>query len=317
MTIRKSPYDTFVMKGVLNKNLIDKLTLLRINDYLTPLTKEIVELGKDLEISKDINLRAIRLIVGNNNESAIPAFDQPISLYTNTGELACVVIDVRPFIKRLNSVGEWAVRVSYEFNFAILRGVLCYLWESNEARHLQSISRLPIKIYARWIADNISRRFGLNPETQLKISIAAAIFYTQLFTEEAIGTVEKVRTIGIITAATDAPASLVEDIMAQMEEPITDLTEFAEKIVQVADTPRLEDFDQSILLTAVTGVWFGPSGRQMCGIALEHPPTWIAMLLCAATLRGYSQSGLSKLFYRTEAKDIQQLIASVFGLLRE
>jgi len=319
MSVFQSAYHTEAMAGheTKIKRLTDKLQQLRMNDYITPLTKELVEKAGSLEMSDNLNLGVIRLIVGTANESSIESFDQPVILFTSAGEVAAVVIDVRPFIKHTNSVGEWVIRVPYEFNFAVLRATLAYLWASGDQRHIQSLSRLPCMLFARWIADSISRRFGLNPETQMKIAVVAAIHYIKLFSDDDIATVDKVRTIGIIAAATDMSSSNIETIMQQIDGTGTSLEDLSENIINVADTPRLEGFNKDILLTAVTGVWYGANGRTVAAVALQYPPVWISMLLAASIIRGFAQSGIAKLFYKTENKEVAQLLASVFGLLRE
>lgn len=320
MSIYKTVYETDAMSGNDSRinRITEKLQILRMNGYITPLTKQLIDQAGALEVSDGLDLGVIRLIVGNNDESSIESFEHPIVLTTAAGEIAAVVIDVRPFIKRINSIGEWTIRVPFEFNFMVLRAVLTYLWVSGEQRHIQSLSRLPCMLFSRWIADSISRRFGLNPETQMNIAVVAAIHYIKLFSDdEVINTSDKVRTVGIISAATNMGSTMVEAILSQLEGHDTSLESLADAIVTIGDSARLEGFTKEILLTAVTGIWYGPSGRLTAAAALQHPPTWISMLLAAAIIRGFAQSGAAKLFYKTENKEVAQLLASVFGLLRE
>lgn len=317
MTIRKSAYDTTVAKHYVIKPIIDKLQIKRVNYEYASLDKSDIEKGGAFKLGDDLRLNAITMVTGESSDSGVPSFSHPISLYTNTGELARISIDVRPFIKKTNSYGEWDVRVPYEYNFMILRGVLQYIWETDANRHLQSLSKLPIKIYSRWIADNIARRMGLDPETQLTISIIAAYYYLTLFVDDEFNTVQKNRNIAIIANAVSSSAQMVERVISQIPEGINSLEDLTTTIREVTGSARLEGFDVTILLTATTSGWFGPQGRELCGVALEHPPTWIAMLLAAASLKGYTQTGIARLFYKTESKDIDQLVTAIFGLFKE
>lgn len=317
MTVRESAYATTVTAGSKMHDIDEKLQVQRATNGFMSLNKRAVDEGGSIVVDENVYLGGIAIIPPGPMCANIPPFAHPYPLRTKTGELSQVVIDVRPYTKAKDAYGDWAVRVPYEYNFMIIQAVLEYIWVTEAQTHLQSLSKLPVKLYARWIADNLARRLGLDPETQVTVAIIAAAFYLELFVDGEFTPVEKNRNIAIISTAVMASAQLVERTLSQLEGPIDTLDGLVAAIKDITGSARLEGLNVPILLTATTGVWYGNHGRELAGIALEHPPTWIAMLLAAATERGYRQSGLAKLFYRTESKDVEQLLTAVFGLLRE
>ena len=49
---------------------------------------------------------------------------------------------------------------------------------------------------------------------------------------------------------------------------------------------RTEKLTPAVIYQMMGSLWYGGSGYEVTGVALEHPPTWLAMLWYAANERG-------------------------------
>jgi hypothetical protein len=71
------------------------------------------------------------------------------------------------------------------------------------------------------------------------------------------------------------------------------------------------------LFTVLGGTWFGANAKELVAVALEHPPTWISILLAAFTERSFRNSQLGKLAERgSNKKTGEDFVVAVLNLLR-
>lgn len=203
-----------------------------------------------------------------------------------------LVGDVRAFTK---SAGSHSVQVinSMEFEFMLARLILGAHWLFYGPRDVYHISSALVKIYSSWVSNNITRRFALDLQEQSQIRILAAHFYQCLHSDRQEIAVEDQRaTCAVLARHLNVG---VNDVEAAVEYAgvITGLEDFVSKVKGWVKTPRLENFNVGTLATIISGSWFGVGGAQAAAVALEHPPTFVAMTYIAFDQRGYRRSSFA------------------------
>jgi hypothetical protein len=85
---------------------------------------------------------------------------------------------------------------------------------------------------------------------------------------------------------------------------------------EVVDSVRLNDMNIGLFFQILSGAWYGDAAaRETLLAALEHPPTWIALLVAAATDRSFKKTGITQLYEREKPAVQKQFLHAVLGLL--
>lgn len=197
--------------------------------------------------------------------------------------------DARPFIKLVDK-RDLQVSNAMELEFMVARLVLGAHWLQNGPRDIYHISSSLVKIYSSWVANHITRRFALDLQEQMQVRILAAHFYQCLHSErDEIAEEDKRATAAVLARHLNVAVNAVEAVMEHTG-VITGLEDFVTKVKDWVKSPRLDNFNLGTFVTIMSGSWFGVGGSQAAGIALEHPPTFVAMTYVAFDQRGYRRS---------------------------
>jgi hypothetical protein len=312
MTIRKTAYETVACNGFAMKRTIDAIQQAFISGGI----------GYPSE-----NEKAYKVDGNTNNITAdIPAFAHPL-LVPSAGVVESndnglrVVIDVRNFGVFDKSKFEYVVKNKIEYDLQSCRGSLNHIWINYNPNLLRDISPLAVGVYAAWVSENVSRRFALEPREQMDLGILSAIFYLTLFKEESVLTEDEVVKLTTLLNRTlklnNEDVLAVFDKMTEANIVLHTVHDFCSAAAIVTNSVRLEELNPGVLFTILGGTWFGFNSREMIAVAIEHPPTWIAILVSAFNERGYHNSGIAKLTERSYFKEPSKLfIRSVMSLIQ-
>lgn len=241
----------------------------------------------------------LTLVTSANRE--IPPFAHP--LYIKNEEKGILYLDVRG-CTRVDREGKLSVSSKTEYDFALLRGKLSRHWLSGNVVELLALGQLPLTVYARWISENITRRFGLDPLSQMKATIVAGFFFLSMFREEAeLTEQEKIKFAGQISRATRIP---VETILEHADSltPMSSVKDLVTNLITVVGNVRLEKLSTGLLYASLGGSWFGGNANETSAVALEHPPTFLAMVFTSLHERGYRNAGLAKVVLNCDKGDL-------------
>lgn len=286
MTICKTAYDTTACGGFVMRKTVDAIQVAFTHGSL----------GGNIE-------GGIWLIEGGTSMAdAIPAFAHPLAFEYHTKEER-VVVDVRGFGKWDAMQNVYRIRNEMEYQLAVHRGNLNRIWIEQSPTLLRDISQLPIAIFASWISEAIAKRFALDPREQLNLGILAAIFYLSLFSDVTeLDEREKMRAVNAITRAMRASAADVLVVLDQIS-VVPNVAVFCQQAEAISGSVRLKELNVGLLYSVLGGTWFGTNAKEIVAVALEHPPTWLAILLAAYSERTYKNSAISKITERTGNKD--------------
>lgn len=292
MSIFKTAYDTTVGKSFVMSKVDNGLREAIIKDYIE---------NNNYDIQKIGDLSPILITNRDKSEANIPYFSHPYLLEMKESrdhKTDYLCSDVRSYVTYTQSVNpenNLHIRNKMEFDLAKIRLILNMIWLSDRPRTLRDISPVPLIVFCSWISEGVSRRFALDPRDQLNLSIIAGIYYFSLFNESDTFTEDDVlRVTGAVIKATKAPSKDVISIFDRVEK-LGNVKDFCATVRNILENPRLDDFNEGLLISILSGSWFGTNAKEMLAISLEHPPTWIAVVYSSLVERSFKNSVIAKI----------------------
>jgi hypothetical protein len=310
MTIYKTPYDTSAGNGFNTIKLKNELQVAIVkgihNDFL------------GIHNSEKLNVVAI---TGGNSysESDISLFNHPLLLPSGSViKNDTLAVDFRTVVKIKSDSNEPEVKNTMEFDLIKVRFCLNFIWLVTEPNVLRDVSIITNSIYSSWISENVARRFALDPKEQMMLSIISSAFYSNLFNSDtSLKEVDKTKLEATILKATKAPYQLVTQVLSQIEE-FSNISDYCNTVKRILQNPRLESFNSGLLITIIGSTWFGNNARELTAMALEHPPTWIALVYRAFKDRSYRNSLIAKITERyAGSKGGDNFLRSLVSLLED
>lgn len=265
----------------------------------------------------------VKAIVGSDTFSdAIPAFAHPLLIQDprfspDKDKTSAVFVDVRPFGKWDQLQHKYQVRNEAEYDVAVRRARLTSLFLHNSPTMLRDVTPVAMMVYALWISQNVQRRYSLDPSEQKLLQIYAAFFYQCLFIEgEDLPEREKQRMAATIARVTKISAQEIFDVLDKFDKPLHDVREFVGRMSEVTGSIRLQEMNVGLLYQILSGTWFSSQRGELVAVAIEHPPTWIAMLYAAYDERSYQHSGIATIAGRPDSANGREFRQAVANLLR-
>lgn len=291
MTIYKTAYDTFACQS---------FVMTRVKHTLDA----VYHTGQLQNIPRST---AYQLQGGFPLANEVPAFAHPIQLDKgHDHELTPpVIMDARAFGKYDTHVGGFVVRNKTEYDFLVLRTRLNNCWVREAPSLLLNVGTLAMKMFAQWIEQNVTKKFLLDPREQLHFRIYAAFYYWSLFqeTDHKFSAVDKHRALATIIKSTGISAKDVTEVVEHFEKPVNGIEEFCALAGEVVNSIRLKELNVGVLYALLGNTWFNSNGKEVVAVALEHPPTWIAMIAMASQDRSYKNSAVNQLLERVDRRD--------------
>lgn len=256
--------------------------------------------------------------------AAVPAFFHPIIVQQGEAhhQRSVVVLDARNYVQ-IDRTGEVTVRNPDEFNFQCVRTALTQAWVNDPHVHLgmgpeamRKIAGVSLAVYAQLISEMLGTKLALELDTQHRLYILAGIFYNSLFLTESPNELVTERLAISLAADLRADIRLVKEMLAMTNYivGIPDFINFAKEI----DPIRLHSLSKATLTAVMSGVWYGTDANFAMVSALEHPPTFIAMLYAGGVSRGYKNTRLMKLLDRSAtSKEYPSFAVRVARLIQQ
>lgn len=275
----KSPYETTVCKNHRIGDIVKELDRLLIGGELVNISSRVFLLGPD--------------------HSDIKPFAHPIVKEGRSNNQA-IVVDVRSSA-RVSSDGNFTG--GSDFEYAKLRGLLIdRAWIDGNTKDLLSTGDYSVRVYSRLMSENLGRRMNLTPETQVRVQVISAYFYLLQFEEAPEKNEDEDLTRAKrISRAIGVPVPTVIEMSEELP-LMANIEEFSSVVSQYGESIRLGKLSPGLIYTMLGGIWFGANANENVAVALEHPPTFIAMLYMATVNRGYRKSILGQLVQRVDRR---------------
>ena len=183
------------------------------------------------------------------------------------------------------------------FRRDMVRVLLESMWVGDGPQEILNLGHFQVQIFATWVSELYARRFALDAEQQVRISILAAFYYLCLFTDDKEADLR--RFVPIISKVTTTGTAFVIDTLRDIDH-IQDLEALLDTIKTSLDTDRLEGVGIDVMITMLSGSWFGPNNAILVGIALEYPPMWNTLLYLSLTDQSVRANGIAKIALRKQ-----------------
>jgi hypothetical protein len=263
---------------------------------------------------RDNGSNIIEIQGGGSMANAVPEFAHPFVVELDGEKL--LAIDVRPFGSFDRVKGAFAVRNSIEYGLLLRRAQLNDIWVNEDPALLRDVSPVAMSLFASWVSENVARRFALDPREQLNLAILAAFHYLSLFTDASF--LDDATRMKMATQISRGMRCSAEDVLSVLDDqtrPSHSIVDFCAAAGGATGSVRLQGFNPGVLISIIKGTWFGVNAQEMLAVALEHPPTWLALLMAAHVERTYKNSGLAKLVERQAHKEPnKQFLRAVLNL---
>lgn len=226
-----------------------------------------------------------------DQDAKVPLFTHPISIQTHKGE-KYLVTDLRLFLTKDPDPEniQRSVRSLTDFNLAKAKALLTMKWLNGDMDEMRIGMSFAGDVFSGWIAESISKSYQLDFQDLSRIKILALVYYYLLFSEEEFRPNDVNRDIVMhVVKSTKLPAETVYAVVEKIEN-LNTIADLCRNIVTVCENVRLKDFNLAMLLTIVGNSWYGANAKENIAVALEHPPTWIAIVYTALTERLFKTS---------------------------
>lgn len=307
----RTAYDTTACRNVIMTPIIIGIRQHRVasGDQLKMATNPLTE--KDMWM--------VSTLVGGHAQ--IPAFGHPVLIpdENNEDSIPTVCVDVRNFTRR-NQDGAVVVSATMDYYLAIVRGFFQDVWVRYSPRDILTMGNYQITIYARWLSELLTKRYALPPETQMLLTILSGYFYLNMFLDDSVTELDNDEYIKMASQISRATYINTEDVLNVVEglPVLKSVEDYVNLIVKEAGTVRFEDLSVAALYTVVSGSWFGANAKEITFVALEHPPTFVAMVVQAAQERGYKNTVFGKIIEQYKRDDdLKSFLLNAKRLQRE
>lgn len=295
--------DTTINQGALDSKVIHILEehLIRVRN------------GGDsqfIDIQKDVSDDWVVLGLAEGPYISPKPFFNPVKF--DLDDITYFVIDVRTSTRFDRMSNRPVISNQPLFRRDMIRVLLESVWVGNGPNDILNLGHYQIQVFATWIAEMFAKRFALDAEQQVRISVLAAFYYLCLFVDAERADLR--RFIPVIGKVTQTGVPFVMDTLSNVEF-IGDVQQFLDTVKTTLETDRLEGVEIDILITMLAGSWFGANNSVLVGIALEYPPVWNALLYLSLTDRTHRASGIAKIALRRERDQIAREYVSIVSRL--
>lgn len=267
----QQPYDSKTFNSLNRTELTFLVNRYAIQDFSYIARNEKLQRG-GFHFKPDFPIKAITLYGLSESEKEIMELDFPFY----NPENKTIVFDMRKHYsidKKSNEI--MSVKRTTGVDFAIVMNALTGIWCAGDRSEMSHIM-FGETIFGKWIAQSLSRSFGLTESEEPYIEILARIYYYRLFNrpEDRGDEFASIMQRAADTYYTEAMYRDVYDLSLKMET----FEDFCDALFPITENVRLENVKPSVVFRAVQSNWTGTTGPTYTDMALEYPPVWLAMI---------------------------------------
>lgn len=207
----------------------------------------------------------------------VPAFNHPIEVEVEKGYFLYFV-DLRTLATKNPEPPYYRVRNQSMHDIQLVRAILEHEFKDDPYK-LRECGPLPLLVWNRMLSDAIVRRCSLRPEEIVRVSAVAAVFYYSLFEDDGVEKWEGddwVRVTMRIGTLTRIGSDVIGDIWDGRT--IKSVDQFVAACKEVVNGTGIEILNPALLFNLIGSFKMGLNMREIIPVALEHPPTWLALV---------------------------------------
>lgn len=202
-----------------------------------------------------------------------------------------VFVDVRNFMTVSTGLLDSRIINKPEHDFSRFWAAFQYRWIHENPTNLRIIHPVAMSSFASWLVNNITKRLSLDSREYNPARIVCAYYFAYLFQDEEMSERDKFSIFRMIARNLNVESDLVVSLLEHVG-PVHNLKDLCETLKVVIGSPRLNNLTPGFLIQIVRGGWFGQNAERILAAALEHPPTWLALVSTALSNRLYKRTGI-------------------------
>lgn len=306
--ILNEPYDFKTFKLLNNTQTVFNINKYIAIDYIYIKEKEKINI-KTFE-NDYIKLNPVILYGLSDVEKEITPFNHPLINKENKW----IALDLRNIVKLTSDKENYEIRNESEYSLAIQRFILSGMWVIGKQSSLYGLS-FPHFVFANWLSENLTKKFGLDLNNQIQLRVLALIYYSKLFTNEY--TSDDFNKLIIRLKEDILVPKLIEEVYEKIDQ-LENIEDFCKACYTVTGNIRLKNLDTNVLINILANNWIGLNGKELVILSLEHPPTWISLVFSALTQRSFSKNFIGNIVEKLNKKGKgEEFLKSLIYLTRE
>lgn len=289
MSIFKDSYQTTVGSILVTKQIEHAIKEAIIKDNIN---------NVNLDIDNKQEYKPIFITGAYSSENDIPLFTHPITINFKNVNYVCT--DVRLYVTKNAPIDQINnnVKNRTEFNFAKSRGILNLVWLNNGVNSIKNSLSFAGTVFSAWLSETISKTYALDFKDQTILAIITSLYYQSLFIDSVELDDDTKQRLAVHTIkATKAPAQMVFEVFDKIKS-FSSIEDYCSSVKEILENVRMKDFNLAMLLTIIRNSWYGTNSKEIISVALEHPPTWCAIVYTALNERTFKNSMIYRIAER-------------------
>lgn len=217
----------------------------------------------------------------------IPMFTQYIDL--GSPNKPRLLIDGRRYFKYEARSGTYRLVANNDWSFECIRMSLNITTLTGDETAFSRLGDVPAKVFNRWVAGPLITRYQLPIESQQATYVIAAYYYYAMLMPE-LGEANpdtREQFAPVVSRITGVPPDFVISVIADVGE-LNNVDDLVYALSTRSRQERTGELKFKDLFLLLANSFF--SRREDVGVALEHLPTYIAMLYTAVADRSYRKT---------------------------
>lgn len=309
MSIFKDSYQTTVGSVLITKQIEIAIKEAIIKDNINTV---------NLNVNDKDDCKPIFITGSYSSESNIPLFTHPIMINFNHINYLCT--DIRLFINKNTPIDQITdnIKNRTEFNFTKSRSILNLIWLNNGVNNIKNSLSFAGTVFSAWLSETISKTYALDFKDQTILAILTSLYYQTLFLENNELTDETKQRLAVHTIkATKAPAQMIFEVFNKVKH-LSSIEDYCFYVKEVLENTRMKDFNLAMLLTIIRNSWYGTNSKEIISVAIEHPPTWCAIVFTALNERTFKNSMIYRIAERNGKRGASdEFIDSYISLVKD
>lgn len=289
-----SPYESIYLKYQNHENLAQEIQKYVLIDYEYIKDKE----HKQIEsfVGEGSTLHPVILYGLTSTEDTIASFNHPIISEKNN----FIAIDARVLVKPDTQTLSYEVRNDSEYNLLLQRLILSGLWKIGKESDMYAL-KFAHFAFGSWISENLTKRFALDLNDQIRVKIVAYLYYAHLFSNEF--TEDDFSKLKIRLAEDIYALNTVDEIYEDTKDMYTSIDGFCKACYKATNNSRLQGFSVDVFINIIANNWLSINGKELVILSLEHPPTWISIIYASLTLKSFKRNYITTIVEKINKKD--------------
>lgn len=267
-------------------------------------------------------------IIGwSKEEKDLPVFNQPIILDANKYKFSIVACDLRKYVRltqeqplNIEDVQKDNGNVQ---NLTTSAMIIADLIDEEKYGIYRPVFKSVTTAYAFLISYLVNAVVTLNPVEQADVEMAAMFHANTLLIPDKIEKTQDYLDI-IGTRMRNSKVSLpitpkgVEGILNKCVDYNSTITSLVNNIKYVLPPDKAELINESVLLSLLANMWYGPGANETVIMSLECMPLFISLLLSALGDNTYKRSRITTILDRHSKQiDSKEFVRQMENIIKE